>query len=333
MSRGTPQRPVRGSGRVDRRLVLACHARVLFCLALSAICALAGPVRAQPPVPTSAAPTPSSPEAGRSSCLEAHEQSQLLRIDAKLVEARQTLRRCADESCPGVIRADCLKWLDEVGQSIPTVVVVAQSERGDETDVRVSLNGQPWLERLDGRPVELNPGAYTLRFEHSGTPTVEVPVIVRQGEKNRLVTVSLGPKPAPAPPTPRSMAPPSPAPLLPEPPPYRPTPIAVYVLGGVSVVAIGAAVWAGLAAVADRNRAVRECKPLCSDETVSDIRRKALFSDIASATAVASAGTALVLYLLRPAQSRPPGQNTSVGFAPLPEGGMAGFVRMKGPFL
>jgi hypothetical protein len=265
--------------------------------------------------------------------LEAHEQSQLLRIDAKLVEARQMLRRCADESCPGVIRADCLKWLDEVGQSIPTVVVVAQSERGDETDVRVSLNGYAWLERLDGRPVELNPGAYTLRFERPGTPTVEVPVVVRQGEKNRLVTVNLGPKPVPAPPTPPSLAPPPPAPLLAESLPYRPTPIAVYVLGGVSVVAIGAAIWAGLAARADRNRAERECAPLCTDETVSDIRRKALFSDIASATALASAGTALVLYLIRPAQSRPPGHSTSVGLAPLPKGGVAAFLRVKGASL
>jgi len=83
------------------------------------------------------------------------------------------LRQCADAACPAVIQADCTKWLTELEQSVPTIVIVARSEQGDETDVNVFLDGRPWIHHLDGKPVELDPGAHQLRFEHASRPPLE----------------------------------------------------------------------------------------------------------------------------------------------------------------
>jgi hypothetical protein len=334
MDRGTPSGRVSGSGCERPTSVV----RGVFGLVLVAISAWAIPVRgaesgadqANPSEPRSSPP----PEVSRTSCLSAHEQSQVLRIDAKLIDSRQLLRHCADESCPAVIRSDCLKWLDDVEQSIPTVVIQAHSERGDETDVKVSLNGHPWLDRLDGRPVELNPGAYQLRCERGSALPVSLQVVVRQGEKNRVVTVDFSSKSPPV--VPQSLVDMSPVSASPpDVPPNRPIPPAVYILGGVTVVAAAAALWAGFSARADRNRAEETCAPNCPARQVSDIRRKALFSDIASATALASAGTALVLYLTRPAQNRPagPSSTAAVVLTPLPSGGLMGSFRVGGTIL
>jgi hypothetical protein len=281
--------------------------------------------------PGSASAIP-SPEDARAACLAAHEQSQVLRMDAKLLEARPVLRQCADAACPAVIRVDCTKWLNELEQSVPTIVIVARSEQGDATDVNVFLDGRPWINHLDGKPVELDPGAHQLRFEHASRPPLEMRVVIGQGEKNRVVAVDFSPKPpatVPAPATPPlSLAPAAEAFS------YRPVPWTVYLLGGVTAVAITASLWAGISARLDRDRAKESCAPLCPDERVSDIHRKALFADIAWATALVSAGSALVLYWTRPVRQRPLGQTAVAGvdLAPLPNGGIAGMLRLQGAF-
>src|SRR5262245_57907091 len=48
---------------------------------------------------------------GKKVCLAQHEQSQVLRRDNKLTEARAALLACAQDACPASVRADCVDWL------------------------------------------------------------------------------------------------------------------------------------------------------------------------------------------------------------------------------
>ena len=79
---------------------------------------------------------------------------------------------------------------------MPTVVLAARLPNGaDEVDVRVLVDGKPLAQRLDGRAVELEPGDHLLSFQPgvAGAAPVEMRVVVREGEKGRLIVGNLQP--------------------------------------------------------------------------------------------------------------------------------------------
>lgn len=132
----------------------------------------------------------------RDECLKASEDAQLLRIKTQLVAARDKLLVCSNDACPKLVKKDCSEWLDEVEHATPTIVLGARDPDGkDLVDVRVTLDGNPIADRLEGKAFVVDPGSHTLRFE-AGGQTREQTIIVREGEKSRVVSVVLGePKP------------------------------------------------------------------------------------------------------------------------------------------
>ncbi len=133
----------------------------------------------------------------RQECLQASADGQRLRHAHDLLQARERLRACARPECPGLVQSDCQTWLGEVDRDVPTVVLGARDAAGgDRVDVRVTADGAPLAARLDGTAVPMNPGVHVLRFEGSDGSTVDVTVLVREGEKDRPVEVVLGSRPA-----------------------------------------------------------------------------------------------------------------------------------------
>jgi len=251
-------------------------------------------------------------------CLEAHEQAQVDRLDGKLRAAVARLRVCADVVCPAVIREDCVRWTEAVSHDLPTVIFAAQSEDGDESEVRVLANGEVVAPALDGKPVALDPGAYRLRFEHPAAAPVEVPVVLRAGEHDRVIAVTFvlrpGPEPiAPAPAAP--MGPPSPPPDLGAP---RPVIWPMTLLGSLAVVGTTSAIVFGVSARRDHDDAERSCAPVCDDETVDAIRRRAVVADVSTMVAVGSAATASILLVVGHARRRD--RRTAWGVAVAPDG-------------
>jgi hypothetical protein len=154
-------------------------------------------------------------------CNDAHTQAQPLRRAGQLRAARRELRTCAAPACPVIVRDECAQWLDEVGRAIPTLVLEARDQDGnDRSDVRVTLDGQPLLERLDGNAIEVDPGEHDLVFEAEGVAPVARHVVIAAGEKERHERATLE--------VPRSVIvpPPPAAPLPVEPPPAPPPEIA-----------------------------------------------------------------------------------------------------------
>jgi hypothetical protein len=135
-------------------------------------------------------------------CEAAYEQTQVLRDIGKLVEARKRALVCVSSACAAVVVKECAQWLSEMDQRLPTVVFAAQDATGADTlRVRVSLDGEPIPEALDGRSVALDPGPHKLRFEMVGVDPVDQNVIIRQGEKNRRIAVSFKTRDTSSPPS------------------------------------------------------------------------------------------------------------------------------------
>lgn len=265
------------------------------------------------------------PADAQTRCLEAHEQAQVDRLDGKLRAAAAGLRLCADVVCPAVIRDDCVRWTEAVSSELPTVIFAAQSEDGDESEVRVLANGELVAPQLDGKPVALDPGAYRLRFEHPAAAPIEVPVVLRAGEHDRVVTVTFVLRPEPEP----VAAPPAAPTETPPPPPDfgapRPATWPTYLLGSLAVVGTTSAIVFGVSARKDRDDAARSCAPVCDDDTVDAIRRRAVVADVSTVVAVGSAATAALLFVVGPTHRRD--RRTAWGVAVAPDGG---YVSVQG---
>jgi hypothetical protein len=234
-------------------------------------------------------------------CIDASEQAQASRMHGKLRGARDQLLVCARDVCPTLIAHDCGQWLQEVSASMPTVVVSALDAQGhDVGDVRVWVDGVPFLERLDGNAAAIDPGSHVLRFQRGDAPPFEEAVIVREGEKNRLVAVRL----------PASVAP-SPSSLVGEPQETRGTahslamPILAYSLIGVGAVALGLGTYLEITQVNDLSALKSTCGPTatCSQSAVDTIANDRVYAGISLGAGVAAAGVGAFILLMRSSQS------------------------------
>jgi hypothetical protein len=214
-------------------------------------------------------------------CVKASEVGQSLRDEGKYLRAREKFLVCSRDVCPSVVRRDCAGWLTEVDGSLPSVVISATDSGHDVSDVKVTIDGTAVAGKLEGKPIPLDPGAHALRYEHAGQPPVDDQIVVRAGEKNRLLKVSFG-----------SVAPLAPAmkPGTPAPPPVqqaRPASPIAYVLGGVGVVGLVGWAYFGVSGKADVDSMRSSCEPNCSSSAVSHAKTKLALADVGMAVGIA----------------------------------------------
>jgi hypothetical protein len=125
-------------------------------------------------------------------CAAANETAQDLRSSGKLREARQHLAICTADSCPGAIREDCAQRLQDVEAAVPTIMVEAVDPSGhDLTNVRVTMDGAPFVQQLGGTAMEVDPGEHRFTFEADGFKTKSDTFVLREGERNRSLRVVL----------------------------------------------------------------------------------------------------------------------------------------------
>ena len=124
-------------------------------------------------------------------CIAANESAQGLRRAGNLREARARLAVCVAASCPAVVREDCAQRLDEVEKAAASIVFVAKDASGNDLSaVKVSVDGSPFADRLDGTALSVDLGEHTFRFELDGLPTIEKKLVIREGEKDRRERVT-----------------------------------------------------------------------------------------------------------------------------------------------
>jgi hypothetical protein len=130
-------------------------------------------------------------------CFAASENEIGLRKEGKLREAIKQLTVCATPSCPAEVSSECGRRLIELNKALPTIIVSATDASGnDVAAVTVTLDGAPFATSLSGLSLPIDPGSHTLRFAAGVAPAVEKTVVIKQGEKDRHINVTLGPSTA-----------------------------------------------------------------------------------------------------------------------------------------
>ena len=235
-------------------------------------------------------------EPSRAQCLADHEQAQDARLAGQLLAARTALRKCSAAGCPSLVSRDCVQWLTDVEQQIPTVIFRAARDGEDVVQLRVREGDKLLTESLTGSPLELDPGPHHFVAELPGFPAQDATYVLQAGDKGRVVRFDFS-SPKPAPPVE------APKPAVTEPlavPQHRPIPKLTYALGGVSLAAtITGAVLGGLA-LSKRQDVHEACAPLCKDRDVTSVKQLGLGADIAFAVAVLGGGATLYSYVTRP---------------------------------
>jgi hypothetical protein len=133
-------------------------------------------------------------------CVKAAEAGQNQRDDGHYRAARESFLACSQSTCPPVIVRSCSQWLHDMQEVVPSLVLGAKDDRGNDlVDAKVMLDGQPLTGALEGKPIEADSGEHVLRFERDGSIPSEQKVVLRAGEKARAVTVVLHSIAAPGP--------------------------------------------------------------------------------------------------------------------------------------
>lgn len=249
-------------------------------------------------------------------CVASYEQTQSLRKEGKLAAAQEAALVCSHDDCPRVVRKDCTEWLAEIEKSLPTVVLMARDEKGDETaDVRVFEGDKLVRDRLDGKAMPMDPGEHVLRFERDGAEPVTRKVIVHEGDK--LVRIEASFKKEPKAPEDKHAE------------NGRGLPILPIVIGGVGLIGLGTAGVIGLLAFSEKSDLEESCAPRCTAASVDAVRTKFLVADVTAAASVAILGAAAIVYFTSVPSDEKKSAMPRLQFAPTIGGG---FLSLQGTF-
>lgn len=266
----------------------------------------------------------------RAQCVAASEKAQQLKNAGKLSEAREQLVICGRAECPKLVQQDCTQWMSDLLGVLPSVVPGAKDRRGrDIVDVKVTVDGKVVTETLDGKPILVDPGVHNFHFETKGAPAIDEKIVVRQGEKNRIVTVTfaLGEDPDAA---------------------KKPgridvgrdsdrrdhdtggssLPIAAFVVGGLGLAALGTALYINLDANADARKLRDECAPKCNPSDVDDVEQRRIIAGVTAAAGGALLIAGVVLFFVHGSGESRGGRARAPAFVVAPVSGGGAFAAL-----
>jgi hypothetical protein len=248
------------------------RARFASCAVLGAFVLCQVPASAQAP----------DDDAQTVQCLNLHEKAQKLRKSGALLQSRVALLSCAGETCPTMVRQDCIELLRDLERDIPSVSFELLLNGKDIDGAKFSDGDKPVVAGSKGVPYDVDPGVHKFKAEVPGVPAIETTEIVREGEKNRVVRF-VSNVPAAASPLPAG---------------ERPVPPATWVFGAAAIAAVGAGAILGY--TAENNLSQLTCKPYCTSSDVAPVRTMAAAADASFGGAILLAGIAGAFFFSRP---------------------------------
>jgi hypothetical protein len=243
-------------------------------------------------------------------CISASTEGQTRLQAGKLLAAREQMLACANDECPGVVKARCAERLREIESRTPSIVVRGQSARGsDVIAARLWVDGH--LTKLDGRPIRLDPGEHVIAMEAEGLKRIQQTVLLVESEKSRLVLVQFAEPPEAREPSHKDPAAtpwdglsttaangstaPGAAPEVPEP---QGIPAGAWILGGVGVAVLGTSTVFLLKAKADFEDLSRRCGKIndidCPESEREAVASGRLLGLIGLSAGGAALGTAII---------------------------------------
>jgi hypothetical protein len=225
-------------------------------LSLTGVCLLATPAHAD----------------DRSVCAAAYEKGQDLRNKGEFTAAREELVACAKPTCKEWMVAECTRWLDELDRRQPTVVLTAETARGETVDiVKVTdESGRSIAQGATGRAIALDPGPHELTFVARDGSRVKVVKMFPEGQQAIQVRAVFT---APAAPT-AVVAAEEPVAVKPS-----PWPVVGWVTGGVGLAGLGFGAAFGLVALGRQSSAHCDAGG-CDPGTRSGIESAATLSTV-----------------------------------------------------
>jgi hypothetical protein len=135
-------------------------------------------------------------------CRDAYYKTQVLRDNKDLEEALKQADVCV-RSCGNELAKNCAEWKADLEGKLASSIIleVVDASGARVTDATVSLDGELWLDQLDGSAHVISKGPHTIEINVKGSLPLEKPIVIRQGEKDRKILISLGSKPPPDPPS------------------------------------------------------------------------------------------------------------------------------------
>lgn len=228
--------------------------------------------------------TPPADASGEAhACIEAHAAGQFERDAGHLLAAKEQFVACTAAACPAMIRRECVALGESVVAMTPSVVLFAQDADGRAIEgARATVDGQRAILQLDGRPLELDPGAHRFELTLRDGRSQTLSATLSSGEKYRRIVGTF-------------VAAPPKVPELPEPAAKGRNPLA-YVFGGVGLAALGA--W-GIFALDGRNKQneLERCAPHCQPSDVDAMRKSYTIADVLLGVSIVSLGTGTYLFL------------------------------------
>ena len=283
--------------------------------------------------------------ANTESCTQAHAAGQREENAGHLKEALTHFQECAsDAACPLPIRNECTSLYSTVEGRLPTLVFsVVDSNGNDVTDVRVTSGEAQIADGLYGRPTAIDPGRHELRFELPDGQSVTKSVVVRQGEKDRIVAIKLprseftaaasAEAPAATADTSTNIAPDSEKKRF-------TVPVASYVAYGGGVAAL--ATWGTFGLLGrHKDKQLVDCSPNCPSSRHADydtMKRDYLIADIMLGVGAAAivAGTVTLFTMGRRSSSddraAKSGSARALSFSPLTVGHTGGGLMLRGKY-
>jgi hypothetical protein len=224
-------------------------------------------------------------------CVRAVEDAQVMHRAGKLRRAREGFITCAREVCPAPVKRDCASWLAEVTASIPSIVFAVRMRDGREVQSgHVTADGEPFVDTFDGRAVFVDPGAHTFVFDVANAKPTAFQTVVHEGEKNRLLSVTLDANASP-------LSPPPPPPTAAS----RPIPAGTWVAAGAAIVGLAGFTFFGLSGRNDLADLRATCVSHCAPDDVDAARQKLLIGDVFLAGGVVALAVGAWFFVTRPA--------------------------------
>jgi hypothetical protein len=229
-------------------------------------------------------------------CVAASDRGQAERDDGHLLASRAEFVACAADACPALVKRECSRWLADVEERIPSIVISVKERSGrDLLDAEVSVDGVRVPVAGAGRALPLDPGPHVVRASVSGRGPIEETILARERERDRILTLYATPTSSPEGEDSRSSTARS-----------GKVPLLSWVLAGVAVAGGGAFAYfwtIGTSRVSDLRGS---CAPYCTPEQVDDARVPLTTARIALGLGAAAAIGAVAAYLLRPTTPSPP---------------------------
>jgi hypothetical protein len=246
---------------------------------------------------------PSSAHAGSKECIAAADEGQKLRDEGKLTTAREKFITCAAKACPNVIAKQCSQWLVDAEHDMPSLTFRALDDEGKETfAVKVVIDGVNVAQSIEARALSIDPGEHTIRFERADGKSIEEKVLVRPGEKNRMIELSFQPKAPPVVVTPKPVAPP---PVDGAPSEGFHVPLLGWVGLGVGVAGGAMTAIFAISANGDESDLRSTCAPSCDPSKKSAIDTKVVLANVGLGIGVVGLGVAIVTTVLANTGSKP----------------------------